>query len=162
MPISNYIEASARHDRPRILCVDDDAGVLASIERRLRPDRSRWNLVFVVGGQRALDAISGRSFDLVVTDYRMPGIDGFEVVAAARAACSSSAAVMLTSDAERIASWPAAAMLHRLLQKPCRTAELREAIESGLAFAALRSSIVRAQSATRAAATDNHSTLEQT
>ena len=153
---------STRHDRPRILFVDDDASVLTALARRLQPDRDRWNMVFVLGGQSALEEIARCAFDVVVSDYRMPEVDGFAVLAAARAACPSSATILLTGDANKVATSPAASALHRLLAKPCRTAELRAAIESSRAIAANQSAIARIHSAARVAALDNHSTLEQT
>jgi CheY-like chemotaxis protein len=62
--------------KKRILFVDDEPAVLASFENVLRRDRSRWEMVFALGGPRARDELRRGAFDAVVSDMRMPGIDG--------------------------------------------------------------------------------------
>jgi hypothetical protein len=48
--------------RARILFIDDEPQVLTGIERHLRRDRERWEMVFAVGGLRGLDEIRNRCF----------------------------------------------------------------------------------------------------
>jgi DNA-binding NtrC family response regulator len=116
----------------RILFVDDEAMILTAIERQLRKDRSRWEMVFAVGGQRALDEIQRSCFTVVVSDFRMPQIDGVAVLNQARASCPTTVQIMLSGDAEAPAMSRAVPDLHRLIRKPCDGVTLRQAIEHAI------------------------------
>lgn len=117
----------------RILFVDDEPQVLVAIQRQLRKDCARWEMVFAVGGARGLEELDRGCFTVVVSDYRMPGIDGLALLNAAADACPETARIMLSGDAE------ARGIAHRaplqLLAKPCDTATLRGAIERGISTA---------------------------
>jgi DNA-binding NtrC family response regulator len=112
-----------------ILFVDDEPPVLAALARQLRRDRSRWEMVFAVGGQRGIDEIRNRCFTVVVSDFRMPDVDGIKVLTEAAVACPGVVLIMLSGAAEAEAMSRAVPSLHELIFKPCDTATLRAAIE---------------------------------
>jgi DNA-binding NtrC family response regulator len=118
--------------KKRILFVDDEPAVLASLESVLRRDRSRWEMVFVLGGQRALDELRRHPFDAVVSDMRMPGIDGATLLGMIERESPSTARIMLTGYADHASLARALPALHQLLNKPCGAAALRDAIERQL------------------------------
>jgi DNA-binding NtrC family response regulator len=120
----------------RILFVDDDAEFLFAIELALRRERQRWEMVFAVGGQRGLDEAHKAPFDVVVSDMAMPGIDGVALLGAIKSEHPSTVIMLLSGrgDAKVLRELP---RLHRLLNKPCTAATLRDAIESGIASVAL-------------------------
>jgi CheY-like chemotaxis protein len=120
-------------ERVRILFVDDEPPVLTAIERQLRKDRARWEMVFALGGQRGLEEIHTSCFAVIVSDFRMPHVDGVAVLNEASATCPTTVRIMLSGDAEAAAMSRAVPELHRLLTKPCDTATLRAAIEQGIA-----------------------------
>ncbi|MGB7354015.1 MAG: response regulator, partial [Acidobacteriaceae bacterium] len=60
----------------KLLFVDDDTMVLAGLRRALHDMRAEWQVAFAAGGQAALDAMEKDSFDAVITDMRMPAMDG--------------------------------------------------------------------------------------
>nr|HMQ23296.1 response regulator [Planctomycetota bacterium] len=61
--------------RPKILFVDDEADLLAGLRLSLRKLRNEWDMVFVEGATKAWPhALEG--VDIVVTDLRMPGMNG--------------------------------------------------------------------------------------
>lgn len=65
----------AKQRRPRVLVVDDEPILRRVIERGLR---DRFDLVVAADGQQALEALDGGGhFDIVLTDIRMPRLDGF-------------------------------------------------------------------------------------
>jgi CheY-like chemotaxis protein len=66
----------------RVLVVDDDPGVLSFVETVLVGDG--FEAVAVAGGAEALRALDRSAFDLLLTDIRMPEMDGFELVKRAR------------------------------------------------------------------------------
>ena len=66
----------------RILVVDDSAVVRAIVSAMLR--KVGYTVVEAVNGAQALNLIARHSFDVVVTDLRMPEKDGFEVLEAVK------------------------------------------------------------------------------
>jgi YesN/AraC family two-component response regulator len=60
----------------RVLFVDDEPMVLTGLKRSLHPMRAEWEMVFATGGVEALAAMDRQTFDIIVTDMRMPGMDG--------------------------------------------------------------------------------------
>ena len=116
----------------RILFVDDDAGLLLGLELSLRQDRQRWEMVFALGGQRGLEEARKAPFDVVVSDMGMPGIDGVALLRAIKKEHPATVIMMLSGQADTrvLRDLP---QLHRLLNKPCAAATLRDAIERSLA-----------------------------
>lgn len=59
-----------------ILFVDDESDLLDGIRRLLHADRERRDMQFALGGEGALRTCDAGSFDVVVSDLRMPEMDG--------------------------------------------------------------------------------------
>jgi DNA-binding NtrC family response regulator len=106
--------------RPCILFVDDEPNVLQGLQRMLRHMRADWDMRFVDSGHAALDAMENERFDAVVTDMRMPGMDGAELLAEVRRRDSGVVRVILSgySDAESVMRTVGPA--HQFLAKPVR------------------------------------------
>ncbi|MDR4505700.1 MAG: response regulator [Candidatus Scalindua sp.] len=64
--------------KKRILFVDDEPNLLDGYKRILRNKRDEWELGFVCNVDAALARLEEESFDVIVSDVRMPGKDGFE------------------------------------------------------------------------------------
>ena len=60
----------------RILFVDDDPNVLVGLRNVLRSKRREWDMVFSIGPEEALAKLAEAPFDVVVSDMRMPRMDG--------------------------------------------------------------------------------------
>ncbi len=67
-------------DKKRIIFVDDDPNVLTSLRRMLRGKRQEWESIFVDNGKDALRKIRSGWPDAVVTDVKMPGMSGLELL----------------------------------------------------------------------------------
>ena len=113
----------------RILFVDDDASVLASLESLLRKDRARWDMVFALGGQRGLEEVRKAPFAVVVADLGMPGIDGATMLNVIRKECPATVRIMLSGHADQASIMRLLPAAHQLLTKPCNAATLRGVIE---------------------------------
>ena len=113
----------------RILFVDDESKVLDGIRRMLHGQRARWNMQFAVGGEAALQACENGAFDVVVSDMRMPGMDGATLLGHIRDRFPSTARIILSGHSEVALATRAVHVAHRFLTKPCQAAELQTAIE---------------------------------
>jgi len=83
-------------ERARILVVDDKENILKLFARILG---DTYEVTSAADGGRAISLIGGQEFDVIVTDLRMPGADGFEVLRAAKARSPETEVVMMTAYA---------------------------------------------------------------
>jgi HD-like signal output (HDOD) protein/CheY-like chemotaxis protein len=113
----------------RILFVDDESKILDGIRRMLHAERKRWDMQFAVGGEAALRACEAGSFDVVISDMRMPGMDGATLLGHIRDRFPSTARIVLSGYAEVALATRAVPVAHRFLAKPCNAAELQATIE---------------------------------
>ena len=118
--------------KKRILFVDDEPAILAGLQNLLYKDRRRWDMTFAPSGEVGLEKLRGQAFDVVVSDMRMPGMDGATFLNRVRDASPATARIMLSGHAEREAIVRALPALHQLLAKPCDAATLRATIERSL------------------------------
>jgi len=81
----------------RVLIVDDDAGMRTALEARFL--QRGWQVDLAVNGAEALGKFRESRHALVITDVRMPGRDGFEVMREVRAASPRTAVILLTAYA---------------------------------------------------------------
>jgi CheY-like chemotaxis protein len=112
----------------RILFVDDDPAVLAGLQNVLHRERKRWDMVFVNSGEAALEESRKAPFDVVISDMRMPQVDGATLFRILREESPRTGRIMLSgSDCESAMS-----DIDELLAKPCSASYLRTAIERAL------------------------------
>ena len=118
-----------------VLLVDDEPLVLKSLLlwfRRLRPG---WRCATAPDAAQALVELSRGEYDAVVSDMRMPGMDGADLLARVRAEHPMAARIVLTGHAERDAMERASAIAHEVLAKPCSASDLVVSIERACALA---------------------------
>jgi HD-like signal output (HDOD) protein/ActR/RegA family two-component response regulator len=114
----------------RILFVDDEEHVLDGLRNLFRRQRHVWNMVFVTSGEAALEVLeAGPSFDVIVSDMRMPGMDGATLLRRVKADHPGVVRIVLSGHAERAAMVRALAVAHQFLSKPCEADTLRAALE---------------------------------
>jgi HD-like signal output (HDOD) protein/CheY-like chemotaxis protein len=113
----------------RILFVDDESKILDGIGRMLHADRKRWDMQFATNGEDALRACEAGSFDVVISDMRMPGMDGATLLSHIRDRYPGTARIILSGYSEVSSATRAVPVAHRFLTKPCNAAQLQAAIE---------------------------------
>jgi signal transduction histidine kinase/CheY-like chemotaxis protein len=117
--------------RPRILIVDDEVNLLLTLEAILRQEGYATEAVST--GVGAIDAIQQHRFDLVLTDLKMPGVDGFAVLEAVRN-CSPDTVTVVMTGYGSVASALDAVQLgaYEYLLKPTEVADLKAAVRRSL------------------------------
>jgi HD-like signal output (HDOD) protein/ActR/RegA family two-component response regulator len=101
-----------------ILFVDDDSDLLDGLRDALRPRRREWRMTFVTGGEAALSLLARESVDIVVSDLRMPGMDGATLLANVAQVQPDAVRIVLSGHADPETIGRAAAVAHRILVKP--------------------------------------------
>lgn len=120
-----------------ILFVDDEPMLLAGLERLLRSRRKVWDMSFVGSGAEALATLETKPFDVVVTDMRMPSMDGARLLELVKERFPDTIRIVLSGYFETEAALRAVPVAHQYLAKPCDPEKLHEAVERCCGFAAL-------------------------
>lgn len=121
----------------RILFVDDEQNVLSGLKRALRGMRDQWEMRFASGGEEALTLLREQESNVVVSDIRMPGMNGVELLKAVKQDYPHTIRIALTGHADLEIAMEAAAVAQRYLSKPCETESLTQVIQRAMALRAL-------------------------
>lgn len=124
--------------KPSILVVDDEVGILKSIRRTLH--KMDVELTLLDKPEKAIEILSQRKFDVVLSDMKMPNINGADLLAQVAKQQPDSFRIILSGYAD-IESMLAAinhGKVHRYLKKPWNNDELMEVINDGIELSKLR------------------------
>ena len=121
-------------DKKRILFVDDEPRVLDGIRRMLRPMHHEWEMLFAGGGQQALDTMVKEPFDVIVSDMRMPGMDGSELLKQVKERYPETARIALSGQTKKEDILRAVGPVHQFLSKPCDADTLKSTLIRALAL----------------------------
>jgi len=116
----------------KILIVDDDRNVFSMMRRTLR---GKFELEFAEGGREALDALRNSGpYAVVMTDMRMPGINGLEVLRCAASTSPMTVRMMLTGNTDQETAILAVNEGHvfQFLNKPCESEKITDAFNAAL------------------------------
>src|SRR5438445_4349282 len=86
--------------QPRVLIVDDDPALLQALPEALRLRMESVTVDTADSGEAALDLIAARDYDVIVTDIKMPGLDGIELLAEIRTRWPDTPTLMITGHGE--------------------------------------------------------------
>ncbi|MGH9407223.1 MAG: HDOD domain-containing protein [Terriglobia bacterium] len=113
----------------RVLFVDDEPNVLQALQRMLRSQRGEWEMSFAQGGDAALAMLAAAPFDVVVSDMRMPGMDGPSLLGRVQEEFPQVIRIILSGHADLSSAFRAVPIAHQFLGKPCDPSTLRVSIE---------------------------------
>jgi len=119
--------------KPRILLVDDDPRILSGLRRQLHRD---FQVVTAESGAHALTALAAeKDFAVVVSDMRMPGMDGAALLARIRVESPNTTRILLTGQTELNAAVRAIndGQIFRFLSKPCPPDVLEKCLQEAVA-----------------------------
>lgn len=118
--------------QPRVLCVDDEPRVLEGLTLHLRKD---YEVHSASSGDDALRKLRElKRVNVIVSDMRMPGMDGATLLAQVMALYPDITRILLTGEPGREAAVSAVnrGNIFRFLTKPCAPDQLRNAVEAGV------------------------------
>lgn len=113
----------------RILFVDDEQAVLDALRTRLHRMNGKWQMKFVDSGERALSELERDHYDVIVSDMRMPGMDGAQLLQTASTRSPETVRIVLSGYAELQQTTRLVPIAHQYLSKPCESPMLENVIE---------------------------------
>lgn len=118
---------------PRILIVDDEVSLLTVLSDSLKGMKTEYEIVTAADGLSALEHLEKGPFDLVVTDYKMAGMDGLELLESIRSIRPKTRVVFMTAyGSDELQAETRRLQAYRYLAKPMRINTFRQVVEDAL------------------------------
>jgi DNA-binding NtrC family response regulator len=132
-----------------VLFVDDESALLDGVKTNLR--KEPYQIVTCTSGAAALELLAKQHVDVIVSDERMPGMSGSELLAQVRTRYPATMRIMLTGQASLEATIRAIneGEVYRFLTKPCTPVQLAQTIRDALLIKKLLHASSRLLDATR-------------
>ncbi len=124
-------------EKKRILFVDDEPFVLKGLQRMLWRLRGEWDMAFVESGRHALELMEQQPFDVVVSDIRMPEMNGAELLNKILRRHPRTIRFVLSAHADHDLVLKCVGCTHQFLSKPCTATDLQSAIRRAMALDSL-------------------------
>ena len=118
----------------RILFVDDEPMVLQGVQRSLRGMRAEWDIEVATSGLQALELMERSPFDVVVSDMRMPGMDGASLLEKVKTKFPRTVRFVLSGQSDRETILRSVGPTHQYLSKPCDVEELKQKLVHAFAL----------------------------
>jgi DNA-binding NtrC family response regulator len=114
----------------KIIFVDDENNLLDALKRTLlRNKKDVWDMIFLNSGQQVLEELKIKKYDIIIADYKMPGMDGLELLLQIKDKYKEMKRIILTGQSEQEIFNKAKEVAHVYLSKPCNPDDLVSAIE---------------------------------
>ena len=112
----------------RILFVDDEPKILRGLQRMLCDLEDEWEMEFVESGTEALKLLEKRPIDVIVSDMRMPQMDGAQLLNTVMQEYPQVVRIVLSGHSERELILRSVGATHRFLSKPCDPGLLHQVV----------------------------------
>lgn len=120
--------------KKRVLFVDDEAMVLQGLQRMLRPMRDDWDMEFIESGVLALEMMAASPVDVIVSDMRMPGMNGAQLLTEVMKRFPKTVRIILSGHADYELVLKAVGSTHQYLHKPCEPEVLKACVRRAVAL----------------------------
>jgi CheY-like chemotaxis protein len=110
--------------KKKILFVDDEKNLLESLRRSLRGFSGEWSMEFTDSGKTALDLMEKGTYDIIVSDYKMPEMDGLELMKTVKEKYPDTKRILLTGQSETEIFDISKDIVDHYISKPCDHDEL--------------------------------------
>ncbi len=118
----------------RILFVDDEQGILRGMRRMLFEFMDSWDMHFADSGDKALAILQTQPFDIVISDLKMPGMDGIALLKHVRELHPAVVRIVLSGYSDSILLSKSTIVAHQFLSKPVSVKEIQKAVQHVLAL----------------------------
>lgn len=125
---------NSTENKRSILFVDDEANILSGLRRSLRAHRKLWDMAFAGSGPEALEKADEGHFDAVVTDMRMPGMDGAQLLNRIAERHPNIVRIVLSGQSDQETVMKTVGPAHQYLSKPCEVDTLKSTLMRAFAL----------------------------
>ena len=112
-----------------IVFVDDERELLDGLRARLYKHRHDWNMKFVVSGAEAIATFEAQHVDLIVSDVRMPGMDGGQLLTVVKQRWPNAVRIIVSGYSDPVQAVRLTSLAHQYIAKPCDGLQLENIIE---------------------------------
>lgn len=112
-----------------IVFVDDERELLDGLRARLYKHRSSWNMKFVESGEEAIAIFEKEPVDLLVSDVRMPGMDGGQLLTAVKQRWPKTMRIIVSGYSDPAQAARLTSLAHQYLAKPCEDRQVENVLE---------------------------------
>ena len=120
--------------RPTVMFVDDEISVLEGLRRSFLSMAGSLDIITCNNPFDALKKVQDRPVDIIISDLRMPGMDGVQLLEEVRRTSPETTRIILSGCSDRDVPFNTAGPAHRHYSKPCSNAKLADAIVRSLAI----------------------------
>jgi HD-like signal output (HDOD) protein len=120
----------------QVLFVDDEPSILRGLRSIFHRERN-WDMAFAASAAEALRLMSSGPFDVLITDMRMPEMDGAQLLEVVQQQWPQTARIVLSGQSDPDALMRVFPAMHGFLAKPCSSAALRSTIKRCTSVAAV-------------------------
>lgn len=121
----------------KILFVDDEPNILSGLRRMLRGMREEWEMGFAESGEEALSRMEQEEPDVLVSDMRMPGMDGGTLLEVVQRDYPGVVRIILSGHSDYSMVMRAVKPAHMFLTKPCSIEELKNTVNRAIRLRAV-------------------------
>jgi len=111
--------------KKKIVFVDDEPNILDGLRRMLRSLRAEFDMYFAASGREALELMAQDRIDVVISDMRMPGMGGAQLLETIQKEHPHTIRIMLTGQADEASILRTVGVVHQFLAKPCDPEKLK-------------------------------------
>lgn len=126
--------------KKRILFVDDEPNILQGLKRMLRNQRHEWEMNFAEGGEQALEILEHEQFDAIVSDMKMPGMDGAQLLDEVKKRHPEMVRFILSGYSDQELVMRSVGPSHQYMAKPCEPELLKASLTDTFALRELLAS----------------------
>ena len=117
-----------RNEKTNLVFVDDDVSILAGLRRLMRRFKAQWNMRFFANAIDAIEHLEKERVDVLVSDVRMPELDGVELMEFVSLNYPGTIRIILSGQSESEQAIQLAESVHQYFAKPCNATNLFETI----------------------------------
>ena len=116
--------------KKKIIFVDDEINIINALKRMLFPMQKEWEMHFVDSGEKALEFMANNPVDIIVTDMRMPEMDGVTLLTEVQKRHPEVIRIVLSGYSDQKDILKTVNLAHQFLSKPCSSQKLKEVINN--------------------------------
>ena len=125
---------NTEHTKQLILFVDDEANILNGLKRMLYPMKNIWEMHFASSGTEALELMKSIKFDIIISDIKMPVMDGPALLKEVKKQHPEVIRFILSGYSDQHQIYNSVGIAHQFICKPCQPENIKNAIKQALAL----------------------------